>query len=272
MIKMLVVDIDGTIKTRVSPISEKLKHHVKILRENGVKVVIATGRMHCSAKHVAEDLGTDEPVISYQGGLIIDSDGKVLWNKLLNEKCAKEVIEYLRKENIHINTYVNDELFVEKDSDEVKDYVSDKNISYNLIDTLDNLDYSNLNKILAIDYDEQKTIELVKYFQDKYKEELYIIRSTPNFCEVSNPLATKGNGVRFLAKMWGINQDEIMVAGDQDNDIEMLKAAGIKVAMENATDELKKVANFITKSVDEDGVCFAIEKFCDIKELKCSIE
>ena len=118
--------------------------------------------------------------------------------------------------------------------------------------------------MLAIDTNPKKIESLQKQLAEKYAKDLYIIRSTPNFCEISNPEATKGNAIRFLAELWGIKHEEIMAIGDQDNDIEMLKAAGIAVAMGNGTDSLKKVADYVTDSVENDGVVKAIQKF--IKE------
>ena len=91
----------------------------------------------------------------------------------------------------------------------------------------------------------------------KYQEKLYVVKSTPYFCEVSNPEATKGNGIRFLADMWNIKEEEIMAVGDQDNDIEMLLAAGVRVAMGNATEELKNIADFKAgKQYDAVGLIF----------------
>lgn len=265
MIKMLVVDIDGTILSEKRGISDKLKKHVEILIKNDVKVVIATGRMHCSAIHIAKELGTNAPIISYQGGLIIDSEQNTLLVKHFDKRLAREVVDYLRKENFHMNVYINDNLIAEDDSQYIKDYAKGKFIEYKIVDTLDNVDFNNLNKILAIDYNTNRIDSLVETLNRKYKDKLYIVKSTPHFCEVSNPEATKGNGIRFLANKWNIKQEEIMAIGDQDNDIEMLLAAGVRVAMGNATDNLKKVSNFITKNVDEDGVVHAINEFIEIK-------
>lgn len=265
MIKMLVVDIDGTIMSEKRGISENLKKHVSALIKNDIKVVIATGRMHCSAMHIAKELGTDSPIISYQGGLIKDTNHNTILVKHCDENLAREIIEYLRKENFHINIYINDNLIVEDESEYIKDYAKGKFIDYEIVKTLDNVSFEGLNKILAIDHDTQRIEKLVEALSKEYKEQLYIVKSTPHFCEISNPEATKGNGIRFLANQWNIKQDEIMAIGDQDNDIEMLLAAGVRVAMGNATENLKKVANFITKSVDEDGVIHAIKEFIEIK-------
>ena len=262
---MLVVDIDGTILSEKKGISDSLKKHVKLLLENDIKVVIATGRMHCSAKHIACELGTDCPIISYQGGLIIDSENNTLWAKYFDEKLAREIVSYLRKEQFHMNIYINDNLIAEDDSKYIRDYVKGKFIDYEIVENLDKVPFLDLNKILAIDYDTERIINLVDKLIDKYQEELYIVRSTPYFCEISNPEATKGNGIRFLANQWGIKEEEIMAIGDQDNDIEMLLASGVRVAMGNATQKLKNVANYITKTVDEDGVVHAIQEFIGIR-------
>ena len=93
---------------------------------------------------------------------------------------------------------------------------------------------------------------------------MYIVKSTPYFCEIGSKEAKKSSGVKFLADMWGIKQDEILTIGDQNNDIELLKAGGVKVAMGNATDELKECADYITDTVDNDGFVKAIEKFVNI--------
>lgn len=265
MIKMLVVDIDGTILSEKKGISSELKKHVKSLIENDIKVVIATGRMHCSATRIAKELGTDAPIISYQGGLIIDCEQNVLLKKHCDIKLAREVVNYLRQEKFHMNIYINDTLIAEDESKYIKDYAKGKFIEYEIVDSLDNISFNDLNKILAIDYDTERIEGLVDSLCKKYKEKLYVVKSTPYFCEVSNPEATKGNGIRFLADKWNIKEEEIMAVGDQDNDIEMLLAAGIRVAMGNATENLKKVSNYITKTVDEDGVVHAINKFIGIK-------
>ena len=94
--------------------------------------------------------------------------------------------------------------------------------------------------------------------------ELYIVKSTPYFCEISNSEAKKSCAVEFLQNYWGLKKDEILCIGDQNNDIELLKVGGIAVAMGNATDELKSVANYVTDTIDNDGFVKAIEKFCSV--------
>ena len=97
--------------------------------------------------------------------------------------------------------------------------------------------------------------------QEKFPD-LYIVKSTPYFLEFSNPEASKKCAVEFLQNYWGLEKEEILTIGDQNNDIALLQAGGIKIAMGNATEELKAEADFITESVFDDGFVKAMEKFC----------
>lgn len=263
MIKMLVLDIDGTIFRKDYTASDRVKNTLKALVQDGIKVVLCTGRMYAATKFIAQELGLNTPVICYQGGIIKDflNDDKTLLEINMDVELARDVISVLKERNIFFNLYINDNLIVEKDDRLIREYVDARNISYKVVGDCDGMDLTGLNKVLAIDDDPVLIENLQKEMAEKYKDKLYVVRSTSRFCEFSNPEATKGNAVRFLADMWGIKKEEIMACGDQDNDIEMLLAAGTKIAMGNATQELKNIADFITDTVDNDGVVKAVEKF-----------
>ena len=234
---------------------------MKKLCDNGVKVVLVTGRMHCATTHVAEALGLKTPIVSYQGGLIKNNKGETLYQQNLDSDTAKKIIKWARKNDVHINLYLDDKLYVEKDNEFVRKYTDGKFISYEVCN-FDDLNIENVNKILAIDFnDAERVTGWVCELQQKFPE-LYIVKSTPYFCEIGSPKATKSAGVEFLANKWGIKRDEILTIGDQDNDIELLKAGGVPVAMGNASDELKKYACYITDTVENDGFAKAVEKYC----------
>ena len=266
MIKMVVTDIDGTIADKDANISQKVRKTIDKLVKKGVKVVLATGRMFRATYPVAQDLNLDTPLITYQGGFIKEykDEQKILYNKSTDISKAHEVIDYFRSKNIHINIYVNDVLYVENDDEYIKKYIENRNIVYTVVDDLKQVEMNGLHKVLGIDKNPEKIKAATKELQDKYGDKLYIIRSTPYFCEVSNPEASKGAALCYLRDFWGYKPDEVLAIGDQDNDIDMIKAAGIGISMGNGTENLKSVADFVTKSVDEDGFCYAIERFCDV--------
>ena len=263
MIKMVATDIDGTILRGDFGFSPAVKSCVKDLCEHGVKVVLVTGRMHCAALKLANELGLNTPIVSYQGGMIKENslDGKVYYNKYLEPEYARKIINWARENGIHINLYMDDVLYVEKDDEIIRRYTEARYISYK-VSLFSDLKFEKINKILLIDYaNPEKVNQWVKYLNKEYPQ-LYVVTSTPYFCEISHPDAKKSTAVEYLCKLWDIKQEEVLTIGDQNNDIELLKAGGIKVAMGNATDELKACADYITDTVTNDGFVKAVEKFC----------
>lgn len=258
-IKLIATDIDGTIMKYDFKFNPEVKDCIKKLTQNGVKVVLVTGRMNSATVHVAQELGLNTPIVSYQGGMV-KYNNETLYKKVLDTKCAKEIIKWTKKNNIHANLYLNDELYVEKDSETVRRYVKQGVPRFN-IKSFDEVEFETINKIILIDYkDADKVTMWENHLKTKYSE-LNIIKSTPYYCEICHPEATKFHAVDFLRNYWGLEREEILTIGDQNNDIDLLKAGGVKVAMGNATEELKAVANYITDSVNDNGFVSAVEKF-----------
>lgn len=263
MIKMIATDIDDTIlNLKTAKFTQAVKTCIKKLTQNNVKVVLVTGRMHQSAKLIADELGLETPIVSYQGGLIKENkpDGKVYYNKSLNPQSAKEIISWAKEKDIHVNLYMDDVLYVEKDDYIIKRYTDLRNISYKVV-KFEDLDLKDINKLLIIDYENPEISTKCRDYLSKKYPELSIVKSSPYFCEVSDKQAKKSCAVEFLTKMWNFDKSEVLTIGDQDNDIELLKAGGIKIAMGNGTEDLKKSADFITDTVQNDGFVKAVEKF-----------
>lgn len=260
MIKMIATDIDGTILSWSGIFSPRVVDCIHKLTESGIKVVLVTGRMHSSTYPIAEKLNLKTPVVSYQGGLVKDFDNNILYQTQLNSTYAKEIIKWAKEKHAHINLYLNDQLYVEKDCETIRRYVKGKFVDYNVC-SFDDLKIKDVNKILAIDYNDADRVSLwVEELSKKYPD-LYIVKSTPYFCEIGSKDAKKSSGVEFLRKMWGFKKEEVLTIGDQNNDIELLKSGGIAVAMGNASDELKSYADYITDTVENDGFVKAVEKF-----------
>lgn len=260
MIKMVVTDIDGTIYTPENGITPGVKECIKNLQKNGILFAIATGRTYSSAKHVADTIGIKCPLICYQGGLVNSYEGNILNVKYLNSDIAHEIIADFRERGIHLNVYVEDKLYVEDDNEYIKDYIGDKGIDYFKVGSFDELDFSKLNKLLAIKYDEKFIDDLIDELRERYPQ-IYVVKSAQYFCEIANKEATKGNAIKFLAEKNGISINEVLAAGDQNNDIEMVETAGIGIAMGNGTQAIKSKANYITDTVQNDGFVKAIDKF-----------
>lgn len=262
-IKMAVFDIDGTIMSSNFTMSAKTKSSIVKAIDKGVKVVLATGRMYGATVPIASELGIKTPLITYQGSLVkeyCNSDDILLHYSILPD-LSREVIADIRAFGFQINVYLDDELFIEDESYILVEYAKKRHITFHKIDSFDKVVNLKPTKILAISLDEQKTTELRDFLRKKYSNTLFISKSTPFYCEIVNKKASKGKAIKFLSNLWGIKKEEIMAVGDQDNDIDMFETAGLCVAMGNGTEELKNAANYITESVENDGVALAIDKF-----------
>lgn len=260
MIKLVATDIDGTILAFDKDFTEGVKNCINNLISHNVKVVLVTGRMNAAAQLVAKRLDIDTPLVSYQGGLI-KYKGETLYEKYLSKEQALKIIDWAKSVNIHVNLYNDDILYSENDSDEVKHYSEVQSVDY-VVKPFSEIKLDKVNKILAIDYNNPKQIDIYEKEMPKYFPELYIVKSSPYFLEFSNKEASKYSAVKFLQRYWGIKDDEVLAIGDQNNDIALLKAGGVKIAMGNATEELKKVADYITDTVENDGFVKAVEKYC----------
>ena len=259
MIKLVCTDIDGTILKPDYRFSTATKDCMAKLAQKGVKVVLVTGRMHAAAKFIAEDLGLTTPVVAYQGGMIVENNN-ILYERNLPQKQACEIIEWARKNNAHLNLYTDDVLYVENDNYVVKKYAGERYTKYQ-IKSFDELPKNRIHKLLAINFEDAELVTTWRNEMNKKFPELYIVKSTPYFCEFSHPEASKYCAVKFLQNYWGIKEEETLCIGDQDNDIKLLEAAGRKVAMGNSSEGLKQIANHITDTVQNDGFVKAMQKF-----------
>lgn len=262
MIKLVATDIDGTIFIPEKEFTQKVRNCISRLCESGIKVVLVTGRMNAAAVRIAEDLGLKTPVVSYQGGLVIEN-GKTLYERYLTEEQTERILNWagVNGENIHINLYNDDVLYSETDCYEIQRYCNNLHTEHT-VKKFSEIKKDKINKLLAIDYSNPERISRYEKELQNLFPDLYIVKSTPYFLEFSNPEASKKCAVEFLQNYWGLKKEEILTIGDQNNDIALLQAGGIKVAMGNATDELKEIADYITDSVYEDGFVSAMEKFC----------
>lgn len=262
MIKLVATDIDGTILIPEGEFTNSVKECIGKLCKQGIKVVLVTGRMNAAATRIAQDLGLDTPVVSYQGGLVVNN-GEKLYERYLTEEQTQRILDWagINGENIHINLYNDDVLYSESDCYEVQRYCNNLHTEYT-VRKFSEIKKDKINKLLAIDYSNPERITKYEKELQEIFPDLYIVKSTPYFLEFSNPEASKKCAVEFLQNYWGLKKDEILTIGDQNNDIALLQAGGVKVAMGNATEELKAEADYITASVYEDGFVKAMEKFC----------
>lgn len=260
MIKLIATDIDGTLLKYDYTCPEGLKECLLELDNLGVKVVPVTGRMHQAAIKIYNLLNLKTPLVSYQGGQINDEKGEVIYQKTLNKDCVKKAINWARANKIHLQLYYNDTLYAEHDNEFIQRYSREQNVPYKIVN-FDDLSPEYSSKLLAVDFNNPERVSSwVKELQEKFPD-CFIVKSTPYFCEISHKEANKCDAVKFLQSYYGLKDAEVLTIGDQNNDIALLQAGGIRVAMGNATDELKEIATYITDTVENGGWIKAVKKF-----------
>ena len=262
--RLLAMDLDDTLLDNRLHIREEDRRALLLARRAGVVLTLATGRMYRAALPYARELEIDAPLISYQGAYVKSPrTGEVLLHRPVPLELALEVISRVRARGIHLNIYLDDELYVEKHTPESGRYAAMSRVPVRAVGPLEAFLRRvgrDPTKVLAIAREDE--IEtLLREMRPLYAGRLHVTRSKLHFLEFSHPLADKGRALAAVAGYYGLRPEEVIAVGDSYNDLEMLEWAGLGVAMANARPEVRARADFITASNEEGGVARVVEKF-----------
>ncbi|MDL2295691.1 Cof-type HAD-IIB family hydrolase [Lachnospiraceae bacterium OttesenSCG-928-E19] len=265
---MIGLDLDGTLLNEEKLLSEKTKSTLLKAMNQGVIVVIATGRPLIGVPDFLRKLPGIRYVLTANGARIIDQvEEKVLIEKLLKQSDAQKVLEIFAEcdtlmevfhEGKGYRSVVNDlPRFFE--NPHIVEYMErTRSPSEDMIGIVNEFP-EGLDKVRATfaRLDEREAVA-----QRIEKEtDLTITSAVRNDLEITAENVNKGVGMLALGEMLGISRQEIMACGDGMNDYEMIKQVGFGVAMGNAVEPVKQVANYITETNDDEGVAKAIEAF-----------
>lgn len=260
-IKLVAIDLDGTLLKNDLTISPRAEEAIKAAAAKGVYVTICTGRMYASALPYIKQLNMELPIITYNGAFVKHSvTGQVLYEKLLPSHMAKDIYLRAKKYKLHSNIYANDRLYVDCLNKWADNYARKVGVEINIVE--DMVEFLEDDPIKIVSIAEPAALkDLEQELSDVYGDKLYITSSLPTFLEILHPDATKGKGLEAVARYFGISRECVMGIGDSFNDVEMFNYAGFSVVMGNGEEEVKKIADYVTCSNDDDGVAEAIEKF-----------
>ncbi len=264
MYKLVVLDIDGTLVNSDKIITEKTKEYIKKATEKGAKIIIASGRTPYGILPLAKEIELEKIggyILAYNGGMCINCETmEVLYETDIAHTEMPKIYEYAKEHNIPLMTYNKDNLYI---STEETKYIE-------LEARLNNLKVIKSDDFVKdITFDFPKTLftddgEILAKHEPIIREmlpHLEVFRSEPFFLEICPPNIHKATGIAKVIEILGIKQEEVIAIGDGFNDVTMIKYAGLGVAMGNAHDDIKAIANHVTLSNDEDGVCKVIEEF-----------
>jgi len=259
--KLIVFDIDGTIREPGFEISNQLKKTVKLLKNMGVSVTLATGRSLQSASQFIKELQINSPIIVSQGSLIWDPGStSILREVTMKPTMVKMAIDSLIKHEVDVLIYLRDKILVSRMSTWISDYSKRTNIGVEVIGDLNHAINSNPLRILGVG-EESLISEISKHLSNQIGSNLYITKSLPMFCEILHPNGGKATALRWLTNWLNIKLDETIVFANGLEDIEMLKICGFGVSMSGSPVELIRASSLVASPVKNDGVSKVLKYF-----------
>jgi Cof subfamily protein (haloacid dehalogenase superfamily) len=226
-------------------------------------VVVVTGRMFQSVRRALEPASLGDPVICYQGAVVADGQGTWLRHIPIELDLAREALGFVQAEGYSPNVYVADELYVAEVSSAAREYAEFQHLEVHPVgDLLDWLSQPPTKLVCVGDPTALDSVELRA--KAHFGERMYISKSLPYFLEFAAPGVTKGAGLDFLAAHMGFTREETISFGDGENDVELVEWAGFGIAVENAHDRVKQVADWIAPSAQAEGVAQVIDALIDL--------
>ena len=287
MVQMIATDMDGTLLNDEGKISPENQKALRLAREKGILVVIATGRSYKGAKEALEEADLKLPLIHLNGACIRSEKGEILREISLDLDKVKKLHDAFQEVGIYHELFTSDGIHCNRDG-----YLHIKG-------EVDRIRSGNPNMqpgwVHALAEKQFRTTEICeKYFEDILEEAkspvykvlafsmveeklskarqkaealdgVYVTSSTGHNIEINHPEAQKGAAVEYFARQHGIPMDQVMVLGDHLNDLSMMQQAGVSVAMGNADEEVKKVCRYVTRTNNEHGVAYAIQTWAGIE-------
>lgn len=264
--KLVALDLDGTLTNSEKVLPKKNKDALFKLQERGVKVVLASGRPTYGIMHLAKELNLQEfggYIVAYNGSFIIEcSTGKRISSTVFPRELLPQIESVAKQLNVEPLTYDDPtDTILAKTSDNKwiqHEAWLNNNMALRIVESLNDSAPMNIPKCLMVgDPDYMGKVE-------PQVRELFpmidVYRSSPFFLEIVPKGIDKANSLETLSRIIGIRQEEMAAFGDGHNDINMIKYAGWGVAMSNACDEAKNIADFISLSNDDCGVAHAIKE------------
>ena len=261
-IRLVALDLDGTLIGEDLVLRPRVREAVHAAQASGVAVTIVTGRMFAAARPFARELAVDGPIVCYQGAAIFDmASGATLRETTVKPEVTRDALQWARDNGVHAQCYADDTLYVEQINRFSKRYSALARVEPVVVPSL-RTEFAQRPtiKLVFVDDPERSEQHLVA-LRELLGARAYLTRSHVDFVEVVDPAVNKGEALAFVAQRHGVSLDETLAVGDAWNDVPLLDAAAVGIAMGSAPPELRAHAHHVVADVAHDGVAEALERY-----------
>ena len=273
-IRLIGLDLDGTTLTSDKVLTPHTKEVLESCLRQGIQILPATGRARSGIPDYLTEIEGIRYVVVSNGAAVVDLEtGENVYTNCISWERALEIFDILEEYHTFYDIYALGKGWCEgRFYDHLERYRIESHIEQLIRTSRTRIDdlrswvkehqapIEKINMFFAREEERQKAFTELEKVPD-----LAVTCSLVNNLEINDRSCNKGDALLNLGKILDISLDQIMACGDGNNDYEMIKQAGTGVAMENGEPGVKKIADFITKTNDEEGVAFAIEHFCDLQ-------
>lgn len=261
---MICCDIDGTLLDSKHRIPDRVKEAVRKAVEEGILFVLVSARTPEAVRPIQMELGIRGITVCYAGACIVE-DRQVLYSQAIEAEVAKKICDIAGKYGLSISLFRGREWFVEQMDDHIQLEIDITRV-FPQITSIHHIlqqciqEKAGINKIM-LTASTEKVREVGEILSAIPELQVQIGYSKDNYLEIIPMETSKGNAVKKLCELKDINPQNVIAIGDENLDISMIQYAGMGVAMGNAIEELKQAADFTTRTNDEAGVAYALERF-----------
>ncbi|MFC1901540.1 Cof-type HAD-IIB family hydrolase [Chloroflexota bacterium] len=265
--KLLVIDIDGTLINKYGDISAENTEALSLVQSSGRQVALSTGRSLKSSLQIINQLSLEKYHIFFDGALVCDpGTGEEIYAQPIDKPVVKQMIEFAHRHDIDLELFSTTHYFAERETWSTETHRHFFGIEPNIGDFTGIWEQEIIIKgelVVNTPLENDKSKSFGSHFADIVNFSRVKVPTYPDviFVNILAPDTSKGKALEVLSAHLGISLAKVVAIGDGRNDISLLSAAGLGIAMGNAHDEVKKVADHITLHVDEHGLAAAIKQF-----------
>jgi hypothetical protein len=253
--------VDGTLVTPDKVLTARAMEAVRQLRDADVLFAITSGRPPKGMEMLIAPLDLQTPIAAFNGGILVDRDMRTIEQKAIPQDLVGPVVDLMKSFDLDVWLYRGADWFVtDPKGPHVDREAWTVKFEPTVVDNYEHLS-DNVAKLVGVSDDHDAIQKASEAAHEQFGNHVTAAASQPYYLDVTHPDANKGFVARYLARQYGLEEEEIATIGDMPNDILMFAHSGLSIAMGNADAQVKQAARLVTDSNEEEGFAKAVERF-----------